>query len=70
MVTATLIAAVCIQQRVDARDGGAGHLRPMIDAFTPEDQPLLKACCARVKGKTARQKNGYSSGSPASTQAR
>jgi hypothetical protein len=63
MVTATLIAAVCIQQLVHARDGGAGPLRPMIDAFAPEDQPLLEACCARLEGKTARQKNPHPTGS-------
>ena len=63
LVTAILIAAVCIQQLVHARDGGEGPLRPLIDAFEPQDQPLLEACCARLEGKTARQKNPHPKGS-------
>jgi hypothetical protein len=57
LVTAALIAAVCIQQLVHARDGGPGLLRPVSDAFAPEDLPLLEACCAQLEGKTQRQKN-------------
>lgn len=66
LVTATLIAAVSIQQLVHARDGDAaagGPLRPIIDAFEPEDQPLLEAFCARLQGKTQRQKNPHPKGS-------
>lgn len=65
LVTATLIAAVTIQQLVHARDGGQGPgpLRPLSDAFLPEDQPLLEAFCATLEGKTERQKNPHPKGS-------
>jgi len=64
LVTATVIAAVCIQQLVHARDGGPGSLRrPASDAFAPEDLPLLEACCAELEGKTQRQKNPHPKGS-------
>jgi hypothetical protein len=63
LITATLIAAVCIQQLVHARDGGPGLLRPLTDAFEPEDGPLLEACCAQLEGKTERQKNPHPKGS-------
>lgn len=59
LITATLIAAVCIQQLLHARDGGPGPLRPLSDAFEPEDIPLLEACCAQLEGKTERQKNPH-----------
>jgi hypothetical protein len=63
LITATLIAAVCIQQLVHARDGGPGPLRPLSDAFKPEDIPLIEACCADLEGKTERQKNPHPKGS-------
>ena len=63
LVTAALIAAVGIQQLVHARDGGTGPLRPVSDAFAPEDIPLLEACCAQLEGKTQRQKNPHPTGS-------
>jgi hypothetical protein len=63
LVTATLIAAVAIQQLVHARDGGPGPLRPITDAFDPEDIPLLEAFCAKLEGKTERQKNPHPRGS-------
>ena len=63
LLTAALIAAVCIQQLVHARDGGPGPLRPLRDAFAPEDVPLLEACCAQLEGKTQRQKNPHPRGS-------
>lgn len=63
LVTAALIAAVHIQQLVHARDGGLGPLRPLGDAFEPEDLPLLEACCAQLEGKTQRQKNPHPKGS-------
>jgi hypothetical protein len=59
LITATLIAAVCIQQLVHARDGGPGPLRPLSDAFAPEDIALIEACCADLEGKTDRQKNPH-----------
>jgi hypothetical protein len=65
LVTATLVAAVTIQQLVHARDGASGGapLRPMTDAFEPEDQTLLEAFSAKLEGNTARQKNPHSKGS-------
>jgi hypothetical protein len=65
LVMAALVAAVAIQQLVHARDGEAagGPLRPITDAFEPEDQPLLKAFCAKLEGKTERQKNPHPEGS-------
>jgi hypothetical protein len=65
LVTATLIAAIAIQQLVHARDGGPGPLRPCTDVFQPEDLPLLEAFCASLEGKTARQKNPHPKGSMA-----
>jgi hypothetical protein len=63
LIMATLIAAVTIQQMVQARDGGPGPLRPCTDAFDPEDIPLLEAFCAKLQGKTERQKNPHPRGS-------
>jgi hypothetical protein len=65
LVMASLIAAVTIQQLVHARDGAArpGLLRPVTDAFSPEDQLLLEAFCTKLEGKTARQKNPHPKGS-------
>ncbi|MBV9883860.1 MAG: IS4 family transposase [Sphingomonadaceae bacterium] len=63
LVIATLIAAVIIQQLVHARDGGPGPPRPAVDAFEPEDLPLIEAYCAKLEGKTDRQKNPHPKGS-------
>lgn len=63
LIMATLIAAVIIQQMVHARDGAPGPLRPCTDAFEPEDIPLLEAFCAKLEGKTERQKNPHPKGS-------
>jgi hypothetical protein len=65
MVMAALIAAVTIQQLVHARDGRLrpGPLRPATDAFSPEDRSLLQAFCAKLEGKTERQKNPHPEGS-------
>jgi hypothetical protein len=63
LITATLIAAVAIQQLVHGRDGHQGHLRPCTDVFEPEDIPLLEAWCAKLEGKTERQKNPHPKGS-------
>ena len=65
LVMATLVAAVTVQQLVHARDGiqGPQPLRPITDAFDPEDAPLLEAFCAKLEGKTQRQKNPHPKGS-------
>jgi hypothetical protein len=63
LVTATLIAAVAIQQLVHARDGGPGPLRPATDAFEPEELKLIEAYSAKLEGKTQRQKNPHPKGS-------
>jgi hypothetical protein len=65
LVMATLVAAVTVQQLVHARDGiqGPEPLRPVTDAFDPEDAPLLEAFCAKLEGKTERQKNPHPKGS-------
>lgn len=63
LIMATLVAAVTIQQLVQGRDGGPGPLRPLTDAFEPEDQGLLEAFCTRLEGKTERQKNPHPRGS-------
>jgi hypothetical protein len=60
LIMATLIAAVIIQQMVHARDGGTGPLRPATDAFEPDDLPILQALCAKLEGRTERQKNPHS----------
>jgi hypothetical protein len=65
MVMAVFIAAVIVQQLVHARDGDAtkGALRPITDAFEPEDQPLLEAFNADLEGKTLKQQNPHPKGS-------
>lgn len=65
LVMATLVAATTIQQLVLARDGTQGPqpLRPITDAFEPEDAPLLEAFCAKLQGKTQRQMNPHPKGS-------
>ena len=61
LVMAALIAAITVQQLVHARDGiqGPEPLRPMLDAFEPEDAALLEAFCTKLEGKTERQKNPH-----------
>jgi hypothetical protein len=65
LVMAALVAAVTVQQLVHARDGvqGPAPLRPITDAFEPEDLPLLEAFCKTLEGKTQRQKNPHPKGS-------
>ena len=65
LVMATLVAAIVVQQLVHARDGvqGPAPLRPLIDAFDPQDAVLLEAFCAKLEGKTERQKNPHPKGS-------
>lgn len=61
LVTATLIAAVTVQQLVRDRDGTAK--RPLGDALDPVDQPVLEALCKSLEGKTQKQKNPHPPGS-------
>jgi hypothetical protein len=63
LVTAALIAAVAVQQLVHGRDAGPGPLRLCTDVFQSEDIPLLEAYCAKLEGKTQRQKNPHPKGS-------
>jgi len=65
MVMAALIAAVTVQQLVHAREGiqGPAPLRPLTDAFDPDDQPLLEAFSQKLEGKTQKQKNPHPKGS-------
>lgn len=63
LVMAALVAAVTVQQLVHARDGGPGPLRPVTDAFEPDDLPLLRAHCRALEGKTTKQKNPHPEGS-------
>jgi hypothetical protein len=65
LVMAALVAAITIQQLVHARDGARPPtpLRPVTDAFDPQDVPLLEALCAKLEGKTERQKNPHPKGS-------
>lgn len=61
LVLACFIAATVVMQMTAERDGPA--LRPMTDAFDPEDRPLLEVLCRDLEGKTARQKNPHPPGS-------
>ena len=65
LVMAALVAAITVQQLVHARDGvqGPAPLRPITDAFDPQDAPLLEAFCKKLEGKTERQKNPHPKGS-------
>lgn len=59
-VAAATIAAVTIKQLVQARDGNTSQL--LNDAFDPLDQPILEAVCAKLEGKTERQRNPHPKG--------
>ena len=65
LVTATLIAAVSIQQLVHAREGdpSQGPLRPITDVVEPDDVALIEAFFSDLEGKTARQNNPHPKGS-------
>ena len=60
-VAAATIAAVTIKQLVQARDGTTDQR--LSEAFEPDDQPILEAACAKLEGKTARQRNPHPKGS-------
>lgn len=63
-VTAVAVAAITVMQLVKARDGTTNQ--NLLEAFEPEDQPILDAISAKLEGKTARQKNPHPKGSLAS----
>ena len=65
LVLACLLAATVVLQMTAERDGGAGGraLRPLTDAFDPEDRPLLEAISRDLEGRTERQKNPHPKGS-------
>lgn len=60
-VTAVTIAAVTVMQLVKAREGTTDQ--QLMDAFEPDDQPVLEALSAKLEGATAPQKNPYPRGS-------
>ncbi len=57
LATATLIAAVQVLQMVRERDAAARQ--PLADVFDPADQPAMAAICAKLEGKTTKQKNPH-----------
>lgn len=61
LAAAAAVAAVTIKQLVQARDGGTGQR--LDDGFEPDDQPVIEAICAKLEGKTERQKNPHPKGS-------
>lgn len=61
LATATLIAAVQVQQMLHDRDGTAK--RPATDVFPAAEQPILPAVCRTLEGRTERQKNPHPPGS-------
>ena len=65
LVLACLIAATVVLQMTAERDGAVEGraLRPLTDAFDPEDQPFLEVVSQNLEGRTERQKNPYPKGS-------
>jgi hypothetical protein len=61
LILACLVAACIVLQMTADRDGQA--LRPITDAFDPEDRPFLEAVSRTLEGRTARQKNPHPPGS-------
>jgi hypothetical protein len=61
LVAAASVAAVTIQQLVQARDGTTDQR--LADAFEPDERPILEAVSARLEGKTAKQRNPFPKGS-------
>ena len=59
-VAATAVATVTIMQLVRARDGTTEE--ELVEAFEPDDRPVLEALSAQLEGATARQKNPHPRG--------
>jgi hypothetical protein len=57
LVAAIAVAGVTVIQLIKARDGMTGQ--SLLEAFEPDDQPVLEAISTKLEGKTARQKNPY-----------
>jgi len=60
-VVAATVAAVTVMQLVKAREGTTD--RQLVDAFEPDDQPILEALSVKLEGRTTRQKNPHPKGS-------
>jgi Transposase DDE domain len=59
-VGAAAVAAVTIMQLVRARDGTTEE--ELVEAFGPDDQPVLEALSSQLEGATAKQKNPHPKG--------
>ncbi|MFN4925554.1 IS4 family transposase [Bradyrhizobium sp.] len=59
-VAAAAVAAVTIMQLVRARDGTTEE--KLIEAFDPDDRPVLEALSAEFEGATEKQKNPHRKG--------
>ncbi len=57
LAVVALIAAVRTMQLVLARDGNTGQ--PLTDAADPAELPMLRACNAKLEGRTAKLKNPH-----------
>src|ERR1700730_17440305 len=56
-VAAAAVAAVTIMQLVRARDGTTEE--KLVEAFEPDDQPVLEALSSQLEGATEKQKNPH-----------
>ncbi len=61
LILACFVAATVVMQMVATRDGS--RLRPLTDAFDPQDRYLLEAVSRSLEGSTERQKNPHVPGS-------
>jgi hypothetical protein len=59
-VAAAAVAAVTIMQLVRARDGKTEE--ELVEAFEPDDQPVLEALSSELEGATSKQKNPHPKG--------
>jgi hypothetical protein len=59
-VAAAAVAAVTIMQLVRARDGTTEE--ELVEAFEPDDQPVLEALSSQLEGATTKQKNPHRKG--------
>ncbi len=56
-VGAAAVAAVTIMQLVRARDGTTEE--ELVEAFEPDDRPVLEALSSQLEGATEKQKNPH-----------